>query len=49
LLEKDQKNIIENEKRFFVAVFGEPENSFVFPNEAVKTIFSGYSLTLQEG
>jgi hypothetical protein len=27
LQEKDQKDIIENEKRFFVVVFGEPELS----------------------
>ena len=49
LQERDQKDIIEKGKRFFVVVFGEPENSFVFPKEAVKTIFSGYPLTLQAG
>ena len=39
LQEKDQKDIIENEKRFFVVVFGEPENSFVFQKEAVRDHF----------
>lgn len=49
LQEKDLKDIIENERQFFAAVFGEPENTFVFPKEAVKQFFGSYPLTLQEG
>lgn len=49
LQEEDQKDIVGNDRRFFAAVFGTPERTFVFPKEALKTLFSSYPPTLQEG
>jgi hypothetical protein len=49
LQEEDQKDIVENDRRFLAAVFGNPEKTFVFPKEARKTLFGSYPLTLQEG
>src|SRR5947199_1342313 len=45
LQEEDYKDIVNNTNRFFAVVLGDPEKTFVFPREGLKTSFDGHPLT----
>jgi hypothetical protein len=45
LQEEDYKDIVNNTNRFFAVVLGDPEKTFVFPREGLKTFFDGHPLT----
>jgi hypothetical protein len=49
LQEEDYKEILDSSNRFFAVVFGDPEKTFVFTKDSLKTFFDDRSLTLPEG
>jgi hypothetical protein len=49
LQEEDYNEILDNANLYFAVVLGSPENTFVFPKESLKVLFSGASATSQEG
>jgi hypothetical protein len=49
LQEEAYKDIVDNANRFFAVVFGNPETTFVFSKEDLKSFFGGSSLTSGEG
>ena len=49
LQEDEYKDIADSPNQHFAVVYGSPENTFVFPKEAVATFFSGYPFASREG
>ena len=49
LQEEDYKDILDSSDRFFAVVFGNPEKTFIFTKDSLKTLFDGLQLTLREG
>jgi MoxR-like ATPase len=49
LQEEDYNEILDSSNKFLAVVFGDPEMTFVFAKDSLKTFFYGLSLNLREG
>jgi hypothetical protein len=49
LQEEDYNEILDSSNKFLAVVFGDPEKTFVFAKDSLRTSFDGLSLNLREG